>query len=399
MTKRTAVLWGILAGILTLAGCKGQPGDFRTVIKNGRPESDSYGYEDPQPGRQGNSAHEGGEPLRVAATLFPYYDFTRQIAGDLVELELIVPAGMDSHSFEPTPADMRKIQDADVLICNGGAMEHWVSQVLEAVDRRDMTVVYMMDYVDAVEEELVEGMEEGRHGHGSHGGHGHEEQEGEMMSGVGPDGSGDEREDSLMPGGGPDSPGSRTVFGDDHDGHEMEIEYDEHIWTSPVNAMVFAQVIQETLSQKDPAHEEQYRLGREAFQDQLMEIHQGFLQVARDRKRNMIVVGDKFPFRYLADEYGFSYRAAFTGCSTDTEPSAKTIAYLIDKVRDEKIPAVYYLELSSRRVSEIIGEETGAVPLLLHSCHNVTRREFESGVTYVELMKQNVENLRKGLDE
>ena len=121
--------------------------------------------------------------------------------------------------------------------------------------------------------------------------------------------------------------------------------------------------------------------------------------MARDRKRNMIVVGDKFPFRYLADEYGFSYRAAFTGCSTDTEPSAKTIAYLIDKVRDEKIPAVYYLELSSRRVSEIIGEETGAVPLLLHSCHNVTRREFESGVTYVELMKQNVENLRKGLDE
>ncbi len=380
MTKRTAVLWGILAGSLAFAGCKGQPGDSWTALRRGQPEADSYGCEDPQTGRQGNSAGQGGERLRVAATLFPYYDFTRQIAGDLVELELIVPAGMDSHSFEPTPADMRKLQEADVLICNGGAMEHWVSQALEAVDRRDMTVVCMMDYVDAVEEALVEGMEENSRGHGSHGGHGHEEQDGEMLSGDGPDGSG-------------------TVFGDDHDGHEMEIEYDEHIWTSPVNAMVFAQVIQETLSQKDPAHEEQYRMGREAFQDQLMEIHRGFLQVAKDRKRNMIVVGDKFPFRYLADEYGFSYRAAFTGCSADTEPSAKTIAYLIDKVREEKIPAVYYLELSSRRVSEIIGEETGAVPLLLHSCHNVTRREFESGVTYVELMKQNVENLRKGLDE
>lgn len=364
---------GILAGSLALAGCKGQPGDFQTVIKSGRLESDSYGCEDPQSGRQGNSAHEGGEPLRVAATLFPYYDFTRQIAGDLVELELIVPAGMDSHSFEPTPADMRKLQEADVLICNGGAMEHWVSQALEAVDQRDMTVVCMMDYVDAVEEELVEGMEEGRHGHGS--------------------------KDSLMSGGGPDSPGSRTVFGDDHNGHEMEIEYDEHIWTSPVNAMAFAQVIQETLSQKDPAHEEQYRLGREAFQDQLMEIHRGFLQVAKDRKRNMIVVGDKFPFRYLADAYGFSYRAAFTGCSTDTEPSARTIAYLIDQVRQEQLPAVYYLELSSHRVTEIIGEETGASPLLLHSCHNVTRREFEGGVTYIELMEQNIENLRKGLVE
>ena len=110
-------------------------------------------------------------------------------------------------------------------------------------------------------------------------------------------------------------------------------------------------------------------------------------------------MGNKFPFRYLADEYGFEYRAAFTGCSTDTEPSARTIAYLIDKVREEQIPVVYYLELSSSRVAEIIGEETGARPLLLHSCHNVTRREFEQGITYVDLMKQNVENLRKGLDE
>ena len=113
----------------------------------------------------------------------------------------------------------------------------------------------------------------------------------------------------------------------------------------------------------------------------------------------MIVVGDKFPFRYLADEYGLSYRAAFSGCSTDTEPSARTIAYLIDKMRLEQIPVVYYLELSSHRVSEIIAEETGAEPLLLHSCHNVSRREFDSGVTYLDLMEQNVINLKRGLDE
>ena len=112
----------------------------------------------------------------------------------------------------------------------------------------------------------------------------------------------------------------------------------------------------------------------------------------------MIVVGDKFPFRYLAEEYGFDYRAAFSGCSTDTEPSAKTIAYLIDKVLTEEIPVVYYLELSSHRVSEIIGEETGAKTELLHSCHNVTRAEFDSGVTYVDLMKGNIETLRDGLD-
>ena len=108
----------------------------------------------------------------------------------------------------------------------------------------------------------------------------------------------------------------------------------------------------------------------------------------------ILTMADKFPLRYFADTYGLRYRAAFSGCSSDTEPSAKTIAYLIDKVREEQIPAVYYLELSSHRVAEIISEETGAKPLLFH---NVTRREFESGVTYLQLMEQNVVNLREGL--
>ncbi len=298
------------------------------------------------------------EKLKVVTTLFPYYDFTRQIAGDKVELTLVVPAGMDSHSFEPTPADMRTIQEADILICNGGAMEQWVSQVTEALDTSHMTVVTMMEYVDAVEEEIVEGMEDEEHEHGhrdNHEEHSHEE--------------------------------------------EHEHEYDEHIWTSPVNAMKFTRVITDVLVQADPENRQVYEAGRDGYLKKLEAVHQMLLQVARDRKRDTIVVGDKFPFRYLTEEYGFEYRAAFSGCSTDTEPSARTIAYLIDKVREENIPAVYYLELSSHRVSEIIGEETGAEPMLLHSCHNVTRREFDAGITYVDLMLKNVENLRKGLDE
>lgn len=298
------------------------------------------------------------EKLKVVTTLFPYYDFTRQIAGDKVELTMVVPAGMDSHSFEPTPADMRTIQEADILICNGGAMEQWVSQVTEALDTSHMTVVTMMEYVDVVEEEIVEGMEDEEHEHGHrdiHEEHSHEE--------------------------------------------EHEHEYDEHIWTSPVNAMKFTRVIADVLVQADPENRQVYEAGRDGYLKKLETVHQMLLQVARDRKRDTIVVGDKFPFRYLTEEYGFQYRAAFSGCSTDTEPSARTIAYLIDKVREENIPAVYYLELSSHRVSEIIGEETGAEPMLLHSCHNVTRREFDAGITYVDLMLKNVENLRKGLDE
>lgn len=304
------------------------------------------------------------EPVKVVATIFPYYDFTRQIAGDMVDLELIVPAGMDSHSFEPTPADMRKIEEADVVICNGGAMEHWVSQALEAVGDSQKTVVVMMDHVEVLEEEIVEGMEEG-----SHHGHFHidEENYGEF-------------------------------HGTDHN-QKADVEYDEHIWTTPVNAMKCTEVIAQALSQADPAHKTVYEKGKEQYQKELSGLHQKFQQVAVQRKRNTVVVGDKFPFRYLAEEYGFGYQAAFSGCSTDTEPSAKTIAHLIDQVKQEQIPAVYYLELSSHRVAEIIGEETGAIPLLLHSCHNVTRKEFDEGITYVELMEQNVENLRKGLDE
>jgi zinc transport system substrate-binding protein len=330
-------------------------------------QSDADGSADPvtEPGR-----------LKVVTTLFPYYDFVRQIAGDDVELTMIVPAGMDSHSFEPTPADMRTMQAADLMICNGGAMETWVESVLDALDTSDMRVVTLMDYVDTYEEEIVEGMEDDDHDHAGHD-HSHDSH----------DNHGDAHENHD----------DHDV--QDHDGHEIEIEYDEHIWTSPVNAMTCVEVIRDTLCEMDPEHAAEYGQRAADYLDVLKNIDADFREVSENRVRNLIVVGDKFPFRYLAEEYGLSYRAAFSGCSSDTEPSAQTIAYLIDKIRDEKIPVIYYLELSSHRVSDIIGEETGAEPLLLHSCHNVTRAEFERGITYEALMRQNVENLRAGIDE
>ena len=164
-----------------------------------------------------------------------------------------------------------------------------------------------------------------------------------------------------------------------------------------LNAKKLAGVLAEVLAQEDPAHAASYAENCASYQDKLTELDAEFREVVSHAKRRLVVFGDKFPLRYFFDEYGLEYRAAFSGCSTDTEPSAKTIAYLIDKVREEQIPAVYYLELSSPRVAEIIGEETGAEPLLFHSCHNVTRHQFDSGVTYLELMEQNVKNLKKGL--
>lgn len=313
------------------------------------------------------------EPLKVVTTVFPYYDFTRQISGGLiesgqVELELIVPAGMDSHSFEPTPADIIKIQDADLIICNGGAMEQWFERVLDSLDTQNQQVITMMDYVDTVEEEIVEGMEAEEHDH-SH--------------------------DHVHPAGVPKEGEEGHLY---DDGHEQEIEYDEHIWTSPVNAMTLSEVIAGTLCEMDESNQEIYRENLAEYEEKLSALDQKFRDIAEHGKRRLVVFGDKFPLRYFFDEYGLEYRAAFSGCSTDTEPSAKTIAYLIDKVRELDIPAVYYLELSSHRVAEIIGEETGAEPLLFHSCHNVTRREFDSGVTYLKLMEQNAVNLSKGLN-
>ncbi len=158
------------------------------------------------------------------------------------------------------------------------------------------------------------------------------------------------------------------------------------------------EILCDALSQADPENREYFEANAAAYTQELADLDARFRRIVENGKRRMFVVADKFPLRYFADTYGLSYRAAFSGCSTDTEPSAKTIAYLIDQVREQEIPAVYYLELSSHRTAEIIGEETGAASLLFHSCHNVTRREFDGGVSYLQLMNQNAVNLEIGLN-
>ena len=349
-----------------------------------------------------DASPEAAGKLKVAVTLFPYYDFVRQIAGDQVDLQMVIPAGMDSHSFEPTPADIRTIQHADILISNGGTMEHWLDETLAALDTTSMTIVTMMDYVDTVEEEIVEGMEDADHDHDHAHVHAADDHD---HSNETPDehaAHAHEADDYDHSGETPEEHAAHAHEADDHDyvdhdGHEEEIEYDEHIWTSPVNAMKITQVIADTLEEMDPADAAVFQANEADYLGKLENLDQEFRDVVDGADLDLIVMADKFPLRYFADTYGLRYRAAFSGCSSDTEPSAKTIAYLIDKVREEQIPAVYYLELSSHRVAEIISEETGAKPLLFHSCHNVTRREFDNGVTYLELMEQNVVNLREGL--
>lgn len=288
---------------------------------------------------------------QVVCTLFPYYDFARQIGGDDVDVTLVVPAGRETHSFEPTPMDVIRISQADVFIYNGGESEQWVTDILDAAGEDIPCVLSMMDAAELHEEELVEGMQSGTSAHDHH----------------------------------------------DHDEDEEEIEYDEHIWTSPVTAMALCRAITDGLCQADPDHADSFRARLADYLAALETLDGTFRQIVAEGSRNLLVFGDRFPLLYFCREYGLDYRAAFHGCAGDTEPSLATLKYLIDLVNEQHIPVVYTIELSSRKVAKAIAETTGAQVRTFHSCQTVSRAEFDAGVTYLQLMEANEDVLREGL--
>lgn len=288
--------------------------------------------------------------LRIVSTIFAPYDFTREIAGGDAEITMLLPPAAESHSFEPTPRDIITIQNCDVFIYVGGESDAWVEDVLSSMDTSKMKMVSLMDCVEVVEEEIVECMEDEHH---------------------------DEDEDSGE--------------------HEEEHEYDEHVWTSPKNAQRIVQKISDTLCEADVVHAADYKTRTEAYIKELDALDAAFQDVVDHAQRKTLVFGDRFPFRYLADAYGLSYFAAFPGCSTETEASAATVKFLIDKINAEKIPVVFHIELSNEKMTDTIEEATGAKPLLLHAVHNITKEDFEKGIGYLDLMKQNVENLKEAL--
>jgi zinc transport system substrate-binding protein len=184
---------------------------------------------------------------------------------------------------------------------------------------------------------------------------------------------------------------------DDDDEDDDEPAYDEHVWTSPKNAKIIIASITDALCELDSANADFYRQNAADYSVLLDELDDSFRSIVEGAKRSTIVFGDRFPFRYLADAYGVSYFAAFPGCSTETEPSAATIAFLINKTKSEQLPVVFHIELSNERMADTISEATGAKKLLLHSGHNVTKRDFDSGANYLDLQRANVEHLREAL--
>ena len=278
--------------------------------------------------------------------LFPHYDFARAAGGSKVSLHMLLKPGTEAHSYEPSPEDIKRIQRADIFLYTGAENDVWAEDILASLPGKGPDTLRLLDCVQAKEEELVEGMQE----------------------------EAEEHED------------------------DGEIEYDEHVWTSPRNAILIMQRITDMLCEKDAADAEYFRANCAAYCAELELLDAQFRETVASAGRRTIVFGDRFPFRYFADEYGLSYYAAFPGCASDVEVNAQTMKFLINKVRAEKIPVVFSIELSSGKIADAICEASGAKRLPLYSCHNLTADEFKAGETYVSLMKKNVEALRVALN-
>ncbi len=302
----------------------------------------------PLSGCKGGCYESGDGPLSIVATVFPAFDFAREIAGEQASVCLLVPPGSESHSFEPTAQDILRIQNCDLLICNGGESEVWLEDMLEGMEAEIPRVV-MMDCVQALEEEVKEGMQVLEHEHG-------DEEAGE---------------------------------------HDHETECDEHVWTSPRNAALISEAISQRLCSIDPENAWYYSSRCEAYRSSLLSLDGDFRSLLQGAGQPTMIFADRFPVRYFVEEYGLDYYAAYPGCAEQAEPSARTVAFLIDKVREENTPAVFYIEFSNQKMADVICEDTGCKKLLFHSCHNVTRRQLDEGVSYLGLMQENLETLRE----
>ena len=286
----------------------------------------------------------------IIATVFPAYDFARELTGGTADVSMLLPPGSEIHSYEPTPQDIIAIQNADLFIYIGGESDHWIEEILNSMGSSAPQTFRLADSVTLLEEAASESMQLQ---HSQTHDHGHDHEHGEM---------------------------------------------DEHVWTSPRNVMQICRDLSDLLCRLFPENAAQYEGALNTYLAQLTELDAAFTETVSAGKRDLIIFGDRFPFRYFAAAYGLHYDAAFPGCSEDSEPSVRTVISLVDTVREQQIPVVFYIEFSSRRTADILAEETGAKPLLFHSCHNVSADEIEAGATYLNLMHQNVLALKEALN-
>ena len=301
-----------------------------------------------------HTLEDAGGKIRIVAANFPCYDFARAITGGNAEITMLIPPGNEVHSYEPTPQDMITIGNCDLFLYTGGESDVYIEEILESFPKKSFHTIKMMDFATLYEEETVEGMQVRGHSHDH---------------------------DSNVP-----------AYEEKEEEHE---EYDEHVWTSPKNAIKMIEGIEEVISLLDSENAQYYKKNAASYVEQIAALDKRFEELVKEHKDHALFVGDRFPFLYFAKEYGITYYAVFPSCNGESEPSARTMAFFIEKAREYKAETIFYLELSNSQTARAAAEAMGADIRELHSCHNVTKEDFKKGVTYVELMERNYHALRE----
>jgi len=305
--------------------------------------------------------------VNIVATIFPVYDWIREIVGDdapHANITLLLDNGVDLHSYQPTAQDILAISTADLFVYVGGESDEWVEDVLKSAMNPDLKAINLLEAMgeDVRMEEIVEGMEHG---------HDHEDHED----------SGEHHEP-------------------DHD-HEHEEEADEHIWLSLRNAGKLTKAIADTLSGIDPEFADHYQGNAAAYTGRLEELDSRYAETVSNAAYKTILFGDRFPFRYLADDYGLAYYAAFTGCSAESEASFETIVFLAQKTDELGLPAVLTIEHPKTRIAETIVQNTSSKDqkiLALDSMQGTTAADIQAGMSYLSVMESNLEVLKEALN-
>ncbi len=305
--------------------------------------------------------------IKIVTTIFPEYDWVQNILGEKAgqaDLTLLLDKGVDLHSYQPTVQDMAKLSVADIFIYVGGESDEWVEDALKTVKNKHMRVVNLLEVLgDKVkEEEVVEGME-GEHHHDDH----HEGEEHDA---------------------------------DEHHHDEEEAEYDEHVWLSLKNARLLCAAITETLCAVDEKNAATYRANLASYDKTLAALDSQYADAVKNAPLKTLVFGDRFPFRYLVDDYGISYYAAFAGCSAETEASFKTVAFLAAKVDELALPAVCKIESGDGKIAGTIIQNSKAKQakvLTLNSLQSASSRDLSDGTSYIGIMQENLSVLKEAL--
>ena len=307
-----------------------------------------------------NSGMASEDKISMVATVFPEYDWLMNVLGDNpggAEVTMLLDNGVDLHSYQPTADDIIKISTCDLFIYVGGESDAWVEDALRGALNKNMVVVNLLDTLgDSVkEEEVVEGMQaEEEHDHDAD---------------------------------------------EDHD-HEEEAEYDEHVWLSVKNVAVLVQKISEAVQKADPENAETYKKNTASYLEKLNALDKEYEAAISAGTYNTILFGDRFPFRYLVDDYGLKYYAAFVGCSAETEASIETITFLSGKVDELNLPCVLTIEGSDRRIAETIVQNTKTKDqkiLSIDSMQSTTSKDVKNGTTYLSIMEKNLDVLKEAL--